>query len=242
MDIRRLPLEIQDEVWSWALPAPRVLWLVRAHDDTWRWCASQEPVPSLMHVAARPRHVCLRSYQRLGTSTPIFIDYERDIVLMHPLGPKKTQSYILDTAHTTGLQVESVRHLGLVEAGWQARITQLSVSHFANLQSLTVFLSDRVGRSFEFLDAEATEGGEAVQVIKNYMAYSHWLQSGGGSYASCYSAIWAAMDKMAVRCARPTGMPPICSERASGEGRRGGQLGGCKHQALTRVPRTGAFA
>lgn len=222
-DIQRLPLEIQEEVWSWALPAARVLWLVRARDNTWRWCASQEPVPSLMHVAARPRHVCLRFYQRLGTSAPLFIDYERDIVLMHPLGPKPTQSYILDTAHTTGLQVESVRHLGLVEAGWHVRIMQLSVSHFAKLQSLTIFMSDRIGRSFEFLDAEATEGGEAVQVIKNYLAYSHWLRSGGGSYASCYSAVWGAMDKMAVRCARPTGMLSTCSEGASGEGSRGRQ-------------------
>ncbi|KAK8121459.1 hypothetical protein PG999_005579 [Apiospora kogelbergensis] len=202
-DIQRLPLEIQEEVWSWALPAARVLWLVRAHDNTWRWCASHEPVPILMHVAARPRHVCLRFYQRLGTSAPL--------------------PYILGTAHTTGLQVESVRHLGLVEAGWHVRIMQLSVSHFAKLQSLTIFMSDRIGRSFEFLDAEATEGGEAVQVIKNYLAYSHWLRSGGGSYASCYSAVWAAMNKMAVRCARPTGRLPICSEGASGEGSRGRQ-------------------
>ncbi|KAK8869201.1 hypothetical protein PGQ11_007779 [Apiospora arundinis] len=155
-NIHDLPPELEDEVWRWALPAPRILWVTAINGNDWKWCTSSRLVPTLLHVCSQSRRVCRRTYQRLQTTQPVYIDYDRDIVLIHSCGSGLISTLI--DAYPTGLRAEYVRHAGLLESGWYSVLYRFPVARFAGLQTLTVFIGDQTGPDVEYLDDEVSTG------------------------------------------------------------------------------------
>ena len=213
-NIQALPLELEEAIWYQALPAPRVLWLCSTRGHDWQWYASHEPTPTLMHVCAHSRRVCLRVYRKLGTPRPVYINYNRDIVLIHTRYSKLMHSSILHATHEVGLQADLVRHVGFMESGWHSHLSRFSTTRFSTLETLTIFLCDQVGKETEIVEATGLTGptlngvlrppssDELGVVIKNYLAYTQWLQTCQGSYAEHYASVWATMDRLTIRYGR----------------------------------------
>jgi len=89
----KLPQELRDEIWEFALPAPRVLKVFKAspllvgHQGfTSRYGIDTYKLPTqLLHVSREARQVALQRYQLSFTGLiyggPIYFDYERDCLL-----------------------------------------------------------------------------------------------------------------------------------------------------------------
>lgn len=207
-NIRKLPLELEDEVWRWALPVTRVLWLATINDNMWQWCTSSQLVPSLLRVCSQSRRVCQRTYQRLHISQPVYIDYDRDIILIHSHDSGQIQDDRFNDTHSLGLQVDLIRHAGFLESGWYSLFYRFPLARFLGLQTLTVFLGDQIDPEVEILNDNVAAGmasnnyqyvpscGELSVLIRKYLVYRY------GSYEGRSVPIWSELDRVVIRCGR----------------------------------------
>lgn len=213
-----LPPELWEDIWHCDLPEQRILWVTAVNDTIWKWCTSSHLVPTLLHVCPQSRSVCRRTYQRLPIPQPVYINYDKDIVLTRP--HDSGQIKIPIDSYLTSLRLECIRHAGFLESSLYNSLENFPMARFASLQSLTVFIGDGLDSDVEFLDSNAPTGdtkpcitscGELVIRVREFLVYtiaeSYWeAQPDCEMFASCYASSLAEVNRLTIRCGRSKGL------------------------------------
>jgi hypothetical protein len=154
----KLPLELQTQIWGYAIPGPRIATVkstsIYTQVDNFSWrreLAVQYQIPALLHVCRTSRAVALKFY-RLAFAEwllhPIYFDFQRDVLSLEFCPPT-----IIGTLQTTRswAELDEVRSLAVATRIFQLSTRQIyspwtfkfekAASVFKKLQ--TIYMVDR---------------------------------------------------------------------------------------------------